>query len=359
MEKNKVNYKLINITLIFVIIFLLCKTSTLWSTIINKIISIASPFVIAFAIAYALYPLLRKMVSKKIPKPLAIFIIVALLVGFITLMVYLIIPILVEQLQALSSLVLTFIQDISTKYEIDLKFLQKDLMDVNSILSKFGESIGNISMAVINTAIDIITFTVITFITFIYFLADMDKIRERVKKFLKRKNKKTFQYVRKIDDELSKYFVGLGKCILIQFVEYTVIFFIIGHPYYLLLGVLCSVTTIIPYFGGIFSNIIAAVTAFFISKNLFILTLIVALVCPNIDGYIISPKVYGKSNNVPALLTIFSVFAGGILYGMWGIVIALPLTIVLLSTYHFYEDDIQDKLEDMKSKKDETNAEKM
>lgn len=350
MSKQKLNYKLINITLICVIIYLLCKTNSLWSTIINKIIAITAPFILAFAIAYALYPLLKKMVDKKIPKVLAVSIIMVLLVGFIVTIIYLIIPIVVEQLGALFNLVLSFVQDISAEYKLDLKFIQEELVDANTIISKFGESIGNISMTVINKTIDLLTFTIITFITSIYFLADMDKIREKLKKLLKRKNKKTYQYVKRLDDEVSNYFVGLGKFILIQFVEYTVIFFLIGHPYYLLLGILCSVTTIIPYFGGIFSNVIAAITAFFISKQLFILTLIVALVCPNIDGYIISPKIYGKSNNVPPLLTIFSVFAGGILYGMWGIVIALPVTIILLATYHFYEDEIIDKIEDIKSK---------
>ena len=174
---------------------------------------------------------------------------------------------------------------------------------------------------------------------------------EKFKKYLKRKKKRTFNYFKRFDTELSNYFVGLEKYIVIQFVEYTTIFLLIGHPYYLLLGVLCSITTIIPYFGGIFANIVACITAFFVSPKLFILTLIVAFICPNIDGYIISPKVYGKSNNIPALATIFAVFAGGILYGVTGIVIALPVTIILIATYRFYEDDITDKIEEMKNQK--------
>ena len=114
---------------------------------------------------------------------------------------------------------------------------------------------------------------------------------------------------------------------------------------------MCSVTTIIPYFCGIFANIIACITAFFVNTKLFILTLIVAFICPNIDGYIISPRVYGKTNNIPTLLTIFAVFAGGILYGVVGIIIALPVAIILLATYRFYEDDISDKIEEIKNQK--------
>ena len=78
--------------------------------------------------------------------------------------------------------------------------------------------------------------------------------------------------------------------------------------------------------------------------------MIVAFIFPNIDGYVISPRIYGKTNNVPTLLTIFAAYAGGKLFGFIGIVIALPLTIVLLSTYRFYEDDISQKIEDVKNK---------
>lgn len=353
MDKKSINGKLINICLIAVIIFLLYQTSSLWAGIINTIISIISPFLIGFALSYAMYPLLRKMVSKKIPRGLGVFIIVALVVGFVTLMICLVIPILIDQLVALFNMTMSFVQDISLQYNIDLKFLQNDLSNATTIISNYGESIGNLSIAVISVTLDVLTFSLITFISWIYFLADMHKIRGRVGKLLIRRKDRLYDYVKYLDSEVSKYFAGLGKFIVIQFFEYTIVFFLIGHPYYLLLGVLCSVTTIIPYFGGIFANIIAVLTAFFISKPLFILTLIVALVCPNIDGYLISPKIYGKSNNVPPLLTIFSVFAGGILYGMWGIVIALPLTIVLLATYHFYEEDIQDAIANIKNKKED------
>ena len=236
---------------------------------------------------------------------------------------------------------------------VDLNNIQEYLGDFKCILGNFGASIGNFSLGVIMKSVDILTLVIICFIVAVYLLADMDKIRKKVKIFLKRKNKKTFKYVERLDHEVSQYFVGLEKFIIIQFFEYTIIFFLIGHPYYLLLGILSAVTTVIPYFGGIFTNIIAAVTAFFVSRKLFILTLIVAFVCPNIDGYIISPRVYGKTNNVPGLLTIFAVFAGGKLAGIFGIIVALPVTIILLATYRFYEDDIAQKLDGIKVKKNE------
>lgn len=357
MEKGKVNYKLIDVVLTLVIIFLIINTFGFWTGILKKIFSILLPFIISFAIAYALYPFVEKLTKRKVPKPLAVFIVVALVVGFLTLIIALMIPIVVEQLTALFNWLMDFVLKISNEYNVDLNSLQEHLGDFKTVISNYGKSIGDFSFSVIMQSINILTLFIICFITAIYFLADMEKIRKKIKSFLRRKNKRTYRYVERLDHEVSQYFVGLEKYIIIQFIEYTTIFFLIGHPYYLLLGILCSVTTIVPYFGGIFANIIATITAFFVSQKLFILTLIVAFICPNIDGYIISPRVYGKTNNVPGLLTIFAVFAGGKLAGVLGIIIALPVTIILLATYRFYEDDIAQKLDDMKNKKIETESE--
>ena len=154
-----------------------------------------------------------------------------------------------------------------------------------------------------------------------------------------------------MDIEISNYFNGLLKTMLIQFVEYTVVFAFIGHPNYLILSILAAVTTIIPYFGGFLVNILAIIIASVVSNKLLILTIIVCIICPNIDGYIIGPKVYGKTNQLPALVNIFAVFAGGILGGFWGIVVSLPVAIVLISTYRFFEEDINHKLVTIKEKR--------
>lgn len=351
MSNRKVNYKLLNILLIFGICFLFYNTLGLWKYVIDKLIAIVTPFIISFAVAYALYPIMVKLQNKGMRKTLSLTFILVCIIGFLIILISLLIPIISEQIGALSSVVLSFIQDISLKYNIDLNYIQDNLTDINSIVNNYGKSIGDFSFSFISKFIDFFSKFIICFITSIYFLVDMDRIRFKLKKWLKKKNKRTYNYLKRIDYELSQYFVGLEKYILIQFIEYTTIFFIIGHPYYLILGILCSITTIIPYFGGIFANIIACITAFFVNTKLFILTLIVAFICPNIDGYIISPRVYGKTNNIPTLLTIFAVFAGGILYGVVGIIIALPVAIILLATYKFYEDDISDKIEEIKNQK--------
>lgn len=113
-------------------------------------------------------------------------------------------------------------------------------------------------------------------------------------------------------------------------------------------GVLASLTTIIPYFGGLFTNILALLTASVVSSKVFIATLIICLIFPQLDGYIISPRVYGKTNNINPLVTIMVVSIGGTIGGFFGIVIALPVYILISTSYRFFKNDIKKGMKKVK-----------
>lgn len=61
-------------------------------------------------------------------------------------------------------------------------------------------------------------------------------------------------YLKELDSEMSKYIMGMGLNIILQMIEYTIAFLIIGHPNYLILGILSGVSAIIPWFGGFFGS---------------------------------------------------------------------------------------------------------
>ena len=179
---------------------------------------------------------------------------------------------------------------------------------------------------------------------------DMDKIREAIKEYFSKKKKKWYNYIKTLDREITNYFSGMGKNMLIQFIEYTLAFFIIGHPNYLILGILAAITNIIPYFGGFIVNVLALIIASVISTKLTVLTLIICLVCPQLDSYVIGPRVFGKSNNLHPLVNIFAVFAGGALFGFWGIIVSLPVAITIITTYKYFRHDINNKIDSIKEK---------
>ena len=351
MIKNKVNFKLINMTLIVLIITLLYLCGGLWSTIISKILEILFPFLVAFVVAYALHPYVEKLVKLKVPEKLSMVIVIVVVIGIFIIVGTLAIPLLVEQLGSLFNGIITFIKEISIKYDLDFGPLQKTLSDTfNDIIKNLGTWVSNGALSVISTSVSYVTTFIITAAAAIYFLVDMKKIKKISKSYFKSKGDKTFNYVKSIDDSMEDYLEGFMKIMLISLIEYTVAFFIIGHPNALLLGFIAALGNLVPYFGGLFTNIIALITAFVVSPALFIKALIVFAVLSIVDSYVINPAVYGKSNNLPPILIIFSIFAGGILFGIVGIIISLPVTIIILTTYKYFRKDIEGKIGDLKEK---------
>ena len=339
--KNKLNYQWLNALILVAIVCLLYLIKDLWIGTITTIFNILAPFVLAFALAYAIYPIVKKLTDSGSPKWLAILVVGIIGLGGLVIIMLLAIPMLYEQTLTFLSNISTFLSDISTKYEINLGGWQTTIKDISStIIKSVGTHISNGAVSMVNTSINFVTNFAIIICVSLYLLSDMDKIRSWVKNYLLKTKRRTYQYVKKLDSELNKYIGGLGMNILAQTIEYTIAFLLIGHPNYLILGIISGISCIIPMFGGVVAAVIALLISSVISTKVFIGTIIICIICPNIDGYLIGPKIYGKSNKIHPLITIFAVFAGGALGGFWGIVLSLPIAIIVRTTYIFYKKDI-------------------
>lgn len=350
--ENKVNFKLLNLLIVIAIICLLYLIRGLWIGIVTNIFNILAPFLLAFALAYVIYPLVKKLVDAGAPKWLAILTVCILGIGSLFIIVILTVPLLYEQSLLFISNISMFLSDLSLKYEINFGALQSTLTDFSSnIISGLGNVISDGAVSVVNSSVSVISNGIIVICAAIYFLIDMDKIRESIKKYLNRKNRRTASYITKLDDELTKYIGGMGLTILIQIIEYTLAFLIIGHPNYLILGILSGISAIIPWFGGFLVAVISLLVSSVISTKMFILTVVICIICPILDGNVIGPKVYGKTNKLHPLVVIFAVSAGGVIGGFWGIVLSLPVAIIIKATYNFYERDIDKKIKFIKKEK--------
>lgn len=342
MLKNKLDYKLVNFALIALIIFLLYSTGNLWMGVLSKILEIIIPFLFAFAIAYALHPFLEKMKNKKIPKWLGVVIIIFIILTISSFVIYLISTVMLGQLSSLFNSIMEFINSIQLK-NLDINFsgLESSLADTfKTILTNLGTYVSDGAINLIDTSLGLISKLLIIFASFIYFLIDMDKIREEIKFFFKKKSKKIYNYVKTLDNEMKNYLNGLVQTTIITLIEYTLAYTIIGHPNAILLGFLAAVANFIPYFGGIAVNVIAAITAFVVSPGLLIRTVITFAILSTLDSYVINPTVYGKTNSIHPLVTIIALFAGGILFGILGVFISFPLAIIIVTTYKYYKSDI-------------------
>ena len=260
-------------------------------------------------------------------------------------------PAIYEQLVIFSKAMTEVITDISGRFDLNLGKYQNAINDtLNELIKKLGNYISTGTIDILGKSVNFLTNIMVVFIVGIYLLIDMDKIRCFIKKYL-RPHKKQYNYLKTIDHEMNSYLHGLAIFMIVQLVEYAFLFKLVGHPSWLLLGLLACITTVIPYFGGLITNIISIITASVISTKLFIATLIITIVFSNVDGYIISPLIYGKTNNINPMFVIFIAAVCSSFFGIWGIIMGLPLYIIIRATWQFFNQDIKDYIVDIKEDK--------
>ena len=320
MIKDTLNYKLLNTLLLLIIILILYATRDLWINIYNIIINTLKPIITSIMISYVFNLYLKKL-NKHFDKITSISIFITSIITTIILIINLIIKI-TKQLRDCINIMYYFIKTYLIKYNINI-------LDIYNYINKFE------NLNIINNIFKYITFIMIVISLSIYIFLNWDKIKERI---VYQSNRTTLNYLKNINIEIEKYTSSFFILVIINIIEYTLVFLIIGHPNYLILGLLAGLLSIIPIIGGIITNILAAITAFVINYKLFIRTLIGILILSIIDGYIISPLVYSKSNKIHPVLIILSIFIFNKLLGFLGAILAVPILIIITSIYKHKRD---------------------
>ncbi len=342
MFSNKLNYRIINATALLLLLYIGVTNIGVWWGIIVKVIAIMVPFIVGFVFAYAFTPFIKWLQDRGFRKSLAVTLVVVALLLIVICIVAITLPLVYEQLSLLAKMVIEVFDNVGAKFDINLGSFEIQVEDyLNDAVKEIGNLASSTTVDILSKSIDFFSKFIVGFVGFVYFLADMDKIRRGMKQILLSFNERAYHYFKCLDLEIGNYLKGLGIFMIIQLIEYSVLFFVVGHPNWLILGILACLTTIIPYFGGLITNIIAIITASVVSTPLVISTIVICLIFPQLDGYLISPRVYGKTNDVNPLITIMVVSIGGTVAGIVGIVIALPCYLLVRTTYNFFKNDLK------------------
>jgi len=349
MKDNKLNYRLINITALMLFLYIAVTNIGTWYNIFGEIIRIILPFIIAFTVAYSLTPIVNWLQKKGLPKWLAVTVVTLSVLLLITFILAVTLPLLYDQLVSLSKNFSKISNTISKKFDLNLGIVEGNIEDyLDNAIKNIGKLVSKGTIDIVSKSIGALGNIVVGFVAAIYFLAYMDNIRKECKKFLKEISNRSFKYVKRLDIEIGNYIKGLAIFMVIQFFEYCILFRIVNHPNWLIIGILACITTVIPYFGGLITNIIALILASVTGPYTLFGTLVISVVFPQVDGYLISPKVYGKTNNVNPLITIMAVSVGGTIAGIIGIIASLPIYLLIRTTYNFFKVDLKEKVKDLK-----------
>ena len=186
----------------------------------------------------------------------------------------------------------------------------------------------------------------LTFVYVIFILIDYDPLMKGFRQLVPPKYRKVAY---KIEDDIktnmNHYFRGQGIIALCAAVFYCVGFSIVGIPLSIVLGILVGVLYMIPYFQYITLIPVALVCLIYSMGGqadfwpVFGQCLLVYFISQCICDYILTPKIMGKALGLNPAIILFSLSVWGTLLGLIGMIIALPLTTLLLAYYQEYVID--------------------
>lgn len=104
---------------------------------------------------------------------------------------------------------------------------------------------------------------------------------------------------------------------------------LLGVPFPLVIGVVAGITNLVPYFGPILGGLPAIALAWTVSLRLAALMAAGILIIQQLDANLFTPRIIGRKLGMHPLTVIFALLAGGTLFGLWGIILALPAAAVL------------------------------
>ncbi|KAA2255966.1 AI-2E family transporter [Solihabitans fulvus] len=165
----------------------------------------------------------------------------------------------------------------------------------------------------------------------VYFLADLPRIRRNLYRLVPHSRRPR---VILIGDEIFAKVGGyvLGNA-LISVIAAAVTFAwlsIFDVPYPLLLAILVAVLDLIPVIGSTMAGVLVALVALTVSLPVCLATIGFFLVYRFTEDYLLVPKIIGRVVKVPALVTVVAVLLGGVLLGVIGAIVAIPIAAAVL-----------------------------
>ena len=309
--------------------------------------------VIGYFIAYAIDPILTKLQAKGVSRPLGFAIVCAVLVGLLVLLGVTAIPTLIDEFHKLTLNLNHYLEvgkerlgpywdtirdalPISVREEENLSDtlarLPQMLTEVNGdAVKRVFSTISGTLMQGYNRALALVNIALLPFI--VYYLAmDLPHLHSCVVGLIPHTRRSKFVAIfREIDTYVSAFVRGQAIVCTILFVLYSIGLGFVGVDLWLLLAAISGFGNIIPYVGflsGIVLSSLMALVTFGDLAHLLWVWAVYAIV-QFLEGTFITPRILGESVGLSPLVIILALFAGGQLFGLLGIFLAVPAAATL------------------------------
>ncbi len=324
--------------------------------IINALSGVLLPFFIAWLIAYLLYPIV-KFVQYKLHVPgrvLSILITLLFVIAIFAAIFYFIVPPMIDQADKFMHIANRYLNEtthtsnVSTmvqkwikenQYEIERYLKSPDFRNtIKTAMPKLFSVIGQTASIIISIIASCITLLYMFFI-----LLDYEVLTDNwIKIFPKNVRPFWAGLAQDAERELNNYIRGQGLVSLCTGILFCIGFTIIDFPMAIGMGILIGILNLVPYlhtFALIPTAFLALLKAADTGQNFWIIfasALIVFAVVQLLTDMVITPKIMGKAMGLNPAILLLSLSIWGALLGFIGLIIALPLTTLIIAYWQRY-----------------------
>ncbi|SHH29965.1 sporulation integral membrane protein YtvI [Caloranaerobacter azorensis DSM 13643] len=341
-SKKKI-IKIVTTLLIVLFVYIIGKIT-------KNVTGLFTPFILSIGLSYLLNPMVNSLEKRKVPRALGVLIVYLILIGFILIISFSIFPKLINEFKKLIDVLPNYFNDayeffneIYISYSKNIANLPPGLQGINEVVKSnldkiqvtLLNSLKNFTNSIMHIFSKAVSFILIPILTF-YFLKDKDYFKKKIIMIIPKVYRQDVLYVfREIDVVLGKFIRGQLIVAVFVGVATTIGLLMLGIDFALIIGIIAGIANVIPYFGPIIGIIPALVFALMESplKALWVIILFTAI--QQFESGIISPKIVGESVGLHPVVVIFSLLIGGSYFGIWGLLLAVPITAILKIVINF------------------------
>ena len=331
--------------------------------IVNYLSSVLLPFFVAWLFAYLLYPIVKFVQYKlHVPtRPLSIIVTMIFVFAIIAGIIYLIIPPMIDEFNRFTVVLTKFLHEttgsnnisrmvkewiIENQGQIEHFLKSPDFSNaIKTAMPKVFSVVGQTASVVISIIASCITLLYMFFI-----LMDYEYLTENwIRIFPKKSRPFWHELAGDVENALNSYIRGQGTVALIMAILFCIGFSIIGFPMAIGLAILIGILDLVPYlhtFALIPTAFLAGLKAADTGQNFWIIfgsAVLVFIVVQIIIDMIVTPKVMGKAMGLNPAILLLSLSVWGALLGFIGLIIALPLTTLIIAYWKRYVTKEEEK----------------
>jgi predicted PurR-regulated permease PerM len=287
---------------------------------------------LSLAIALGLNPIVEWFHHRGLRRGIAVLIVALGVIGLLVLAGYAVVPVASQQVASLSSQAPAWLENLRQNPQIAAFDAQFQVIGRVVTFLTSGELLSSLFGGLLGAGAvvaNVISSFVITVVLTLYFLVSLPTIKEIIYQLAPASRRPRVRYLaNEMFKRVGGYVSGLFLVVPFLFLN------IVGlSQYALALAVVVGLFAFVPLVGTTISMILVSIVAFSISPTTGIITLLFFLAYQQFDAYVIQPRIFSRSVHVPGVLILIAATSGGLLLGLVGAILAIPITAALLLLY--------------------------